>query len=140
MQRFCSNRINRFSYYSGINALNDFNLFHSIEFNCYLYIGYNFNIKNNKNLLKYNSKSLNVYQNSHWDENFNFIDLILPNILFFEKRTYLYINCLGLIKRIPALFSNFNKNLLNDIDILSFFFQICPQFYNTPNITNIKKG
>lgn len=112
----------------------------SNQFNSYLYLGYNFNIKNNKNLLKYNSKILNIYQNSHWDENFNFVDIILPNILFFEKRTYLYINCLGLIKRIPSLFSILNKNLFNDIEILSFLINIFPQFYITPNSKIVNLG
>lgn len=101
-----------------------------MNFNCYLYLGYNYSIKNNKNLIKYNSKLLNIYQNSHWDENFDFSDIILPNITFFEKRTYIFINCLGLIKRIPALFSNFNKNLLNDIEILTLFIKIFPRFYS----------
>lgn len=136
----CANRVNRFSYYSGIHNANSFQFITKNEFNCYLYLGYNFNIYNNKNLLNYNSKTLNIYQNSHWDENFNFIDIILPNILFLEKRTYLYINCLGLIKRIPALFSTVNKNLLSDFEILNFLFNILPSFYNIPNNINNQKG
>lgn len=130
---FCSNRINRSSYYSGIHSVNLFNLSNFNQFNCYIYLGYNFFNKNNKNLVNYNSKILNIYQNSHWDENFNFVDIILPNILFFEKRTYLYINCLGLIKRIPPLFSFTNKNLFTDVEILTFFINIFPQFYKIPN-------
>jgi len=127
-------------FYSGIHIPNSFNLLYSNNFSCYLYMGYNFNLKNNKNLLKYNSKILNVYQNSHWDENFDFVDIVLPNILCFEKRTYLYINCLGLIKRIPALFSNINKNLLNDIEILSLFIRFLPQFNFISNTTNATYG
>lgn len=97
-------------------------------FSCYLYLGSNDDLSFNKNLLKYNSKILNVYQNSHWDEKFNFVDLILPNLSFFEKRTQLYINCLGLIKRVPSLFSILNKNLFDDLEILNFFTQLFPKY------------
>lgn len=136
MFRFRTNRINRFGYYSGINSINNFNLFNSLNldiFNCYLYLGSNINLQFNKNLNKYNSKILNIYQNSHWDENFDFVDIILPNLSFFEKRTQLYINCLGLIKRIPSLFSILNKNLFDDLEILNLFIQLFPQYKTIPN-------
>lgn len=97
---------------------------------CYLYLGYNHNFKSNTNLVKYNSKILNIYQNSHWDETFDFVDIILPNFSFFEKRSKIYINCLGLLKRMPVLFLNTNKNILDDVDILYFFIQIFPNFFN----------
>lgn len=136
MFEFNSNRINRFSYYCGINSINNFNLFNSLNFNiltCYLYLGSNTNLQFNKNLIKYNSKILNIYQNSHWNENFDFVDIILPNLSFFEKRTQLYINCLGLIKRIPSLFSILNKNLFDDLEVLNLFIQLFPQFKMIPN-------
>lgn len=108
------------------------------NFNCYLYLGYNFNLKKNKNLLKYNSKNLNIYQNSHWDENFKFVDIILPNILFFEKRTYLYINCLGLLKRITPLLSNkYSFNFLTDIEIITILNFSIPNFSNILKIKSI---
>lgn len=88
---------------------------------------------NNKSLLMYNSKILNIYQNSHWDESFDFVDILLPSTTFFEKRTQTYINTLGLLKRVPALFSIFNKTLLNEFDIFKFFIQLFPQYFNIPN-------
>ena len=111
-------------------------MFNSLNFNiltCYLYLGSNTNLQFNKNLIKYNSKILNIYQNSHWNENFDFVDIILPNLSFFEKRTQLYINCLGLIKRIPSLFSILNKNLFDDLEVLNLFIQLFPQFKMIPN-------
>jgi hypothetical protein len=90
-------------------------------------------LKMNKNLIKYNSKVLNIYQNSHWDEKFDFVDVILPNLSFFEKRTKLYINCLGLIKRVPSLFSILNKNLFDDLEILNFVIQLFPKHRITTN-------
>jgi hypothetical protein len=108
------------------------------DFNCYLYLGYNFDIKKNKNLLKYNSKILNLYQNSQWDDQFDFVDIILPNISFFEKRTYLYINCLGLLKRLNPLFSNNKYTILfTDIEIINFINSIIPYFLKSKKMTKL---
>lgn len=135
MLYFCSNRINRFRFYSGVQSYNSFNLFQINNFNTYLYLGSNstFKATKNKSLLMYNSKILNVFQNSHWDEDLNFVDILLPSTTFFEKRTHTYINALGLLKRVPALFSIFNKNLLNDFDVFKLFIQLFPQFFKIPN-------
>lgn len=40
----------------------------------------------------------------------------------------MYINCLGLVKRVPSLFSILNKNLYDDLEILNFFIQLLPQY------------
>ena len=61
----------------------------------------------------------------------------MPNSLFFEKRAYLYINCLGLLKRLNPLFSNMN-NSATDIEVIRFINLIIPNFLNKLKFKNVK--
>lgn len=95
----------------------------------------------NSYLFRNNPKNLIIFQNSHWDENFEFSDIFIPNSTVFESRNKLYINCLGLLKRVnyklPQL-SNIYK--LNDLEIYNNLFHFFLFLYKINNFEKILLG
>ena len=97
-----------------------------------------FNLTNQKYLIRNNPKNLIIYQNSHWDENFEFGDVFLPNSTIFEGRNKMYINCLGLLKRINLKLPYSSK--LNDIEIYNNLFQFLLKYSRIDKFENLIKS
>lgn len=57
-----------------------------------------------------------IYQSSHFNNSYNFINLFIPSTTFFETRTKLYINSLGLLRRVPKLVSFYKMDIVDDLD------------------------
>jgi len=92
--------------------LNILNKIHSTD-NCNSLITYFINTnKIHPSLISKTS----IYQSSHFNNSYNFINLFIPSTTFFETRTKLYINNLGLLRRVPKLVSFYKMDILDDLD------------------------
>jgi NADH-quinone oxidoreductase subunit G len=91
------------------------------------YIGINqLNFKVNKmNNLNYSFKnSFFIYQNSFFDNNFKFCNIMLPVYTCFELENQYFINCMGLVKQNIKVEINLEEFLKSNIDALNFIFKI----------------
>jgi hypothetical protein len=91
------------------------------------YIGINqVNFKNNKvDNLNYSFKnSFFIYQNSFFDNNFKFCNIMLPVYTCFELENQYFINCMGLVKQNIKVEINLEEFLKSNIDALNFIFKI----------------
>ena len=82
----------------------------------------------NKNITSadFSSKTNSIYQSSHFNNLYSFVDIFIPTTTFFETRTKLYINCLGLLRRVPKLVSFYKIDVLDDLDSLYFVILFTP--------------
>lgn len=90
------------------------------------YIGLNqLNIKIT-DLIKNNlfKNCFNIYQNSFFDQNFNFCNLMLPVYNCFEIENQFFINSMGLIKQNTKLEQNFEEFIKTNSDSLKFLFKV----------------
>jgi hypothetical protein len=86
-----------------------------------------------------NSKYV-IYQSSHFNNSYNnFVDVFLPVTTFFETRTKLYINCLGLLRRIPKIVPFYKLDILDDLDAFYFVILFLPFVRMKLNYNNIFK-
>lgn len=97
-----------------------------------------FILKNQRYLIRNGPKNLIIYQNSNWDEKFEFGDIFLPNSTIFEGRNKLYINCLGLLKRITSKIPYSAK--LTDTEIYNNLFQFLLSVSKIDKFENMLKG
>lgn len=105
------------SNFNNISNLNNLNY----------YIGLNqLNFKVNKmNNLNYSFKnSFFIYQNSFFDTNFKFCNIMLPVYTCFELENQYFINCMGLVKQNIKVEINLEEFLKSNIDALNFMFKI----------------
>lgn len=105
------------SNFNNISNLNNLNY----------YIGINqLNFKVNKmNNLNYSFKnSFFIYQNSFFDNNFKFCNIMLPVYTCFELENQYFINCMGLVKQNIKVEINLEEFLKSNIDALNFIFKI----------------
>lgn len=84
-------------------------------------------INTNKINTSFVSNSLiNIYQSSHFNNAYNFINVFMPTTTFFETRTKLYINNLGLLRRVPKLVSFYKMDIFDDLDSSYFLTLFLP--------------
>jgi hypothetical protein len=84
-------------------------------------------INTNKINTSFVSNSLiNIYQSSHFNNTYNFINVFIPTTTFFETRTKLYINNLGLLRRVPKLVSFYKMDIFDDLDSSYFLILFLP--------------
>ena len=108
--------------------LNNFKILKFSFFN--LYLNYNKNIfKINKFLLRFNSKNINIIQNSFFNLNFKMGDCLIPQPMLFEKKIN-FINLLGLVKK--------SEELLTSIVPKNHILKIYQIFFQKKKIKNIK--
>lgn len=95
----------KINYYIGLNNLNYSNLFnHLINFSYY-------------------TNNLSIYQNSFYDVNFNYCNLLLPVYNCFEVGNLFFINALGLIKQSNKLEINLEEFIKTNKEALHFVFK-----------------
>lgn len=89
------------------------------------YIGLNnFNIKNfHTSKISLFKNDLNIYQNSFFDQNFNFCNLMLPVYNCFEIENQFFINCMGLIKQNTKIEQNLEEFIKTNCESLKFIFK-----------------
>lgn len=101
------NKLNfgKINYYIGLNNLNYLNL--------------------SKKLIKfsYYTNNLSIYQNSFYDTNFNYCNLLLPVYNCFEVGNLFFINALGLIKQSNKLEINLEEFVKTNKEALYFVFK-----------------
>lgn len=115
------------------NNLSDFNNLNNLNY----YIGINqLNFKNNKisNFQFSFKNSFSIYQNSFFDNNFKFCNIMLPVYTCFELENQYFINCMGLVKQNIKVEINLEEFLKSNIDALNFIFKIL----NSKNIEKLK--
>lgn len=96
----------------------------SISNNLYYYIGLNylnFRYKEVRNKFKNN---FFIYQNSFFDNNFKFANIMLPVYNCFELDNQYFINSMGLIKQNIKVEVNLEEFLKSNIEALIFMFKI----------------
>lgn len=76
----------------------------SKNFRLIYYIGCNQIQSNNINLIKNLAHKIFIYQNSHGDNFFWFMDFFLPSSSYFEKESGSYINCFGILRKTRHLY------------------------------------
>lgn len=87
----------------------------------------------------YLNSNYSIYQSSHFNNNFNCVDLFIPITTFFETRTKLYINSLGLLRRVPKIVPFYKLDIFDDLDSLYFITLFLPLIkikLNSNNLSN----
>lgn len=79
------------------------------------------NIKQSKNIFKNN---FYIYQNSFFDNNFKFCNIMLPVYNCFELENQYFINSMGLVKQNMKVEINLEEFLKSNINSLLFMFKI----------------
>lgn len=96
---------NTFNYFIGLNQVN----FKVIA------------IKESNNYFKNN---FSIYQNSFFDNNFKFCNIMLPVYNCFELENQYFINSMGLVKQNIKVEINLEEFLKSNIDSLNFIFKV----------------
>ena len=96
---------NTFNYFIGLNQVN----FKVIA------------IKESNNYFKNN---FSIYQNSFFDNNFKFCNIMLPVYNCFELENQYFINSMGLVKQNIKVEINLEEFLKSNIDSLTFIFKV----------------
>lgn len=121
---------------SSISTISSFDLMYFSKFNTNnltfnnninYYIGLNqVNFKINKNLLinKLFSNTLSIYQNSFFDNNFKFCNIMIPVYNCFELENQYFINVMGLLKQNIKIEINLEEFLKSNIESINFIYKI----------------
>ena len=107
--------VNNLTYYIGLNQTN-------FKFS---------EINKVKNIFKNN---FSIYQNSFFDNNFKFCNIMLPVYNCFELENQYFINSMGLVKQNIKVEVNLEEFLKSNIDALNFMFKII----NFKNVKQLK--
>lgn len=98
--------LNNFNYFIGLNQVNFKTILSNKEFNNYF--------KNN----------FSIYQNSFFDNNFKFCNIMLPVYNCFELENQYFINSMGLVKQNMKTEINLEEFVKSNIESLNFIFKI----------------
>jgi hypothetical protein len=122
---------------SSLTTISSFDLMFLSKFNlCYLsnlnnlnyFIGLNqVNFKtmlSNKDFNNYFKNNFSIYQNSFFDNNFKFCNIMLPVYNSFELENQYFINSMGLVKQNMKTEINLEEFVKSNIDSLNFIFKI----------------
>lgn len=106
----------------------ELNIMSKIHTNLDLKKKYMFFFNTNKAYLKKNiyNPTNSLYQSSHFNNSYNFVDLFIPITTLFETRIKIYINLLGLLRRIPKIIPFYKLDILDDLDSLYFIILVLP--------------
>ena len=132
---------------SSISSYSSFDLsfffkYNILEFNNKNFINYYIGLNNlntkNIDILKINlfKNEFNIYQNSFFDQNFNFCNLMLPVYNCFEIENQFFINSMGLIKQNTKIEQNFEEFVKTNCEVLKFIFKAIN--FNNKNDFSIK--
>jgi len=67
-----------------------------------------------------------LYQNSHFNNHYNFVDLYIPVTTVFETRIKVYVNLLGLLRRIPKIVPFYKLDIFDDLDSIYYIILMLP--------------
>src|SRR5690606_33084324 len=67
-----------------------------------------------------------LYQSSHFNNNYSFVDLFIPVTTIFETRIKIYINSLGLLRRIPKIVPFYKLDIFDDLDSIYYIILMLP--------------
>ena len=98
--------LNNLNYFIGLNQVNFKTILSNKEFNN--------SFKNN----------FNIYQNSFFDNNFKFCNIMLPVYNCFELENQYFINSMGLVKQNMKVEINLEEFVKSNIESLNFIFKI----------------
>ena len=98
--------LSNFNYFIGLNQVNFKTILSNKEFNN--------SFKNN----------FNIYQNSFFDNNFKFCNIMLPVYNCFELENQYFINSMGLVKQNMKVEINLEEFVKSNIESLNFIFKI----------------
>lgn len=99
----------------------------NLDKNIYYYIGLNqVNFNDNKHKLNLNlfKNNFYIYQNSFFDTNFKFCNIMLPVYNCFELENQYFMNTMGLIKQNSKVEINLEEFLKSNTDTLKFVFKL----------------
>jgi hypothetical protein len=99
------NSVNNFNYYIGLNQVK-------------------FKIDNSKQINDCFKNNFSIYQNSFFDTNFKFCNIMLPVYNCFELENQYFINSMGLVKQNMKVEINLEEFLKSNIESLNFIFKI----------------
>jgi hypothetical protein len=123
-----------------LNFINKINLFEYLKNKNFInyYVGVNELNSKIKDLVKINlfKNNFSIYQNSFFDQNFNFCNLMLPVYNCFEIENQFFINSMGLIKQNTKIEQNFEEFVKTNVDTLQFIFKTIN--FNNKNKSIIK--
>ncbi len=120
-----------------LSKFNSFDLNFSNNINYYIGLNQvNFKSNNIKEVTTIFKNNFNIYQNSFFDNNFKFCNIMLPVYNCFELENQYFINSMGLVKQNMKVEVNLEEFLKSNIDSLKFIFKIIN--FKLNNELNIK--
>jgi len=108
-----------------LSKFSAFNLTNLTNMNYYIGLNQvNFKVALLKESNNFFKNNFNIYQNSFFDNNFKFCNMMLPVYNCFELENQYFINSMGLVKQNLKVEINLEEFLKSNIDSLNFVFKI----------------
>ena len=94
-------------------------------------LGANFSLQKSRLIHK-----VSIFQNSFFDQYYNFVDFFLPSISHYEAENECYINCFGILKMTQQTFLPEDKIVKDNMDLIFFVSSLLQKVFK--EITSVK--